>query len=133
MEQCRPALLQRSKIEHSIMLWTFVIAGLSLGAVSSLHCVGMCGPLAMALPVHHLSKTQRFLSLLFYQFGRIITYASLGLIFGLLGRRIYLGGLQQWFSIIMGISVLVILVLYWIYKSPLHLSFLNKLYYVVQS
>jgi sulfite exporter TauE/SafE len=115
------------------MLWPFIIGGLSLGAVSSLHCVGMCGPLAMALPVHHLSKTQKFLSLLFYQFGRIITYASLGLIFGLLGRRIYLAGFQQGFSIAMGIVVILILALYWIYKNPLHPSFLSKLYHTVQS
>jgi uncharacterized protein len=114
------------------MLWPFIIGGLSLGAVSSLHCVGMCGPLSMALPVHHLSNTQKFFSLLSYQFGRIITYASLGLIFGLLGRRIYLAGFQQWFSIIMGVVVILLLVFYWIYKKPLHPSFLNKLYQVIQ-
>jgi len=115
------------------MLLAFIIAGLSLGTVSSLHCVGMCGPLALALPVHHLSKTQKFLSLLFYQFGRIVTYASLGLIFGVLGRRIYIAGFQQWFSITMGILIIVLLGIYFIYQKPIHPSFLNSLYKLVQS
>jgi sulfite exporter TauE/SafE len=115
------------------MLWAAIIAGFSLGAVSSLHCVGMCGPLALALPVHHLSKTQQLISLFLYQFGRIITYAAFGLIFGLAGRRIYLAGFQQWFSIIMGVTVLVLVVLYWVYKNPLQPSFFKKIFSAVQS
>ena len=115
------------------MLWPFIIGGLSLGAVSSLHCVGMCGPLAMALPVHHLSKTQKFISLFLYQLGRMITYSSLGLIFGLAGRRIYLAGFQQWFSILMGILILVLTILYWVYKNPLQPVFIKKVYGRLQS
>lgn len=115
------------------MLWPVIIAGFSLGAVSSLHCVGMCGPLAMALPVHHLSKPQQLVSLLLYQFGRIITYSALGLLFGLAGRQIYLAGFQQWFSIIMGIVVVVLVILYWVYKNPLQPSALKKLFMAVQA
>src|SRR6266496_1298665 len=115
------------------MLWPVIIAGFSLGAVSSLHCVGMCGPLALALPVHHLPKAQQLISLLLYQFGRIITYSVLGLIFGLAGRQIYLAGFQQWFSIIMGAVVLVLVILYWVYKNPLQPSILKKLFMAVQS
>jgi uncharacterized protein len=95
--------------------------------------VGMCGPLALALPVHHLSKSQQLISLLLYQFGRIITYSSLGLVFGLAGRRIYLAGLQQWFSIIIGVVVLILVILYRVYKNPLQPSILKKLFNAVQS
>jgi uncharacterized protein len=95
--------------------------------------VGMCGPLALALPVHHLAKAQQLISLLLYQFGRIITYSLFGLVFGLAGRRIYLAGFQQWFSIIMGIVVLVLVILYWVYKNPLQPSILKKLFSYVQS
>jgi uncharacterized protein len=115
------------------MLWTAVIAGFSLGAVSSLHCVGMCGPLALALPVHHLSRTKQLFSLFLYQAGRIITYSAFGLVFGLAGRRIYLAGFQQWFSIIMGAVVLVLVILYWIYKNPLQPSLFKKFFIVVQN
>ncbi len=115
------------------MLLPVIISGFSLGAISSLHCVGMCGPLAMALPIHHLSKTKQFISLLLYQFGRIITYSLFGLLFGLAGRRIYLAGFQQWFSIIMGILILVLVILYWVYKNPLQPFFLKKAFAFVQS
>ena len=115
------------------MLLAVIIAGLSLGAVSSLHCVGMCGPLALALPVHHLSKARQLISLFLYQLGRIITYSAFGLLFGLAGRTIYVAGIQQWFSIVMGMVVLLLVILYWVYRNPLQPSFFKKLFTTVQS
>lgn len=114
------------------MMWPILIAGFTLGAAGSLHCVGMCGPLSLALPVHHLSKGQKFFSLLLYQFGRIITYSTIGLLFGLAGRRIYIAGYQQWFSVSMGIVVLSMAAVYFISKKTIHLSFLNRFYLLVQ-
>lgn len=114
------------------MLWGAIISGFTLGAAGSLHCVGMCGPLSLALPTHHLSKTQKFLSLLTYQFGRIITYSFIGLIFGLAGRRIYISGYQQWFSIGLGIIVLVMAGMYFISKNSVHFSFFNRFYLSIQ-
>jgi sulfite exporter TauE/SafE len=114
------------------MLLPAMIAGFTLGAAGSLHCVGMCGPLSLALPTCHLSKTKKFISLLVYQSGRIITYSMIGLVFGLAGRRIYISGYQQWFSIGMGILVLTLALLYFIQKKTIHLSFLNRFYHSVQ-
>ena len=114
------------------MIWQFIIAGFSLGAISSLHCVGMCGPLALSLPVHHLPGIRQFFSILFYQFGRVLTYALLGLIFGFAGRRIYLAGLQQWFSILAGIFILVLVVQYWIFRKTSQPFFLNRIYSLIQ-
>jgi sulfite exporter TauE/SafE len=114
------------------MLLPAMIAGFTMGAAGSLHCVGMCGPLSLALPTNHLSKTKKIISLLVYQFGRIITYSLIGLIFGLAGRSIYISGYQQWFSIGMGILVLSLALLYFIQKKTIHLSFLNKFYHSVQ-
>ena len=114
------------------MIWPVLIAGFTLGAAGSLHCVGMCGPLSLALPVHHLSKADKFISLLLYQFGRIITYSVIGLLFGLAGRRIYISGYQQWFSITMGILVLSLALLYFVSKKTIHLKFLNRFYSGVQ-
>lgn len=109
-----------------------MIAGFTLGAAGSLHCVGMCGPLSLALPVHYLSNTKKFFSLLLYQFGRIITYSIIGLLFGLAGRRIYISGYQQWFSIGMGILVLTLAFLYFLQQKTIHLKFLNRFYFFVQ-
>jgi|SRR5678815_2315335 len=114
------------------MLWQFIITGLILGLIGSLHCVGMCGPLSLALPIRFLSKRGKAAAILFYQFGRVITYSALGLIFGLAGRKVYLAGFQQWFSIVMGILILFLLVQYWIFRKRLQPRLLNSFYLAVQ-
>ncbi len=114
------------------MPWQFIIAGFSLGVISSLHCVGMCGPLSFALPIQYLSNTQRLIAILLYQVGRVITYSSLGLVFGLAGRKVYLAGFQQWFSIGMGALILFLLVQYWIFRKRLQPNLVNKFYVSIQ-
>jgi uncharacterized protein len=114
------------------MTWTVLIAGFTIGAAGSLHCMGMCGPLSLVLPVHHFSATGKFFALLLYQLGRIITYSLIGLLFGLAGRRIYISGYQQWFSIVMGALILMLALLYFIQKRSVHLRFLNRFYQSVQ-
>lgn len=109
-----------------------IIAGFTLGAAGSLHCMGMCGPLSMALPTHHLSPVRKMLSLLLYQMGRIITYSAAGVLFGLAGRRIYLAGYQQWFSVSMGIIIALFAILYFVKKKLIHISLFNRFYLSVQ-
>ena len=104
-----------------------LIAGFTLGFAGSLHCVGMCGPLSLALPTWHLSPVVKLVSLFTYQLGRVITYSILGFIFGLAGRGIYIAGVQQWFSITLGIFILFLAALYFIQGSNPHLSFLSRL------
>ncbi len=86
-------------------------AGLALGFLGSFHCVGMCGPLALALPVHHLQGRQKSLAHLLYNTGRIVTYSLLGLFFGIVGRGFYLAGWQQSFSIAVGSGILLLAIL----------------------
>ena len=114
-------------------MWQFIIAGFTLGTVSSLHCVGMCGPLSLALPIQYLFKSQRIFAIILYQFGRIITYSMLGLIFGLAGRSVYVAGFQQWFSIGMGTLILVFLVQYWLFRKRFQLNFVSRFYLGVQN
>lgn len=114
------------------MLWPVLISGFTLGAAGSLHCIGMCGPLSLALPVHHLSKSQKTIYLFIYQLGRVVTYSLIGLIFGLAGRRIYISGYQQWFSIGLGIAVLLLAALYFFRSYTIHFGFLNRFYSAIQ-
>jgi uncharacterized protein len=93
-------------------MWPILTTGFTLGLISSFHCVGMCGPLALALPVQHLTRPWRVVAILSYHAGRIGTYATLGLISGLLGRRIYLAGFQQGLSIALGTGVLLFVLAY---------------------
>ena len=88
------------------MLYTALIFGL----ISSFHCIGMCGPIAMMLPVNHKNQSIKALQILTYHLGRLTAYGSLGLIFGFLGKGFYLAGLQQTMSIVVGVMMIVIAV-----------------------
>lgn len=89
------------------MLYTALIFGL----ISSFHCVGMCGPIAMMLPVDHKNQTKKSLQIATYHLGRITAYAFLGILFGILGKGFYLAGLQQNVSIIVGILMILVVVI----------------------
>lgn len=110
------------------MSWQFLISGFLLGLVGSVHCVGMCGPIAFALPIQFLSKQKKALGILLYNLGRITTYSLLGLIAGILGRFLFVGKLEQIFTMIFGISILVVLLVTIIFKKNLHIKPLNKVY-----
>lgn len=90
---------------------TFLLAAISIGLLGSLHCVGMCGPIALALPVQGKSQSARFVSILIYNSGRIITYAALGALFGLIGQGFAIFGLQQILSIVLGSLILIAVLL----------------------
>ncbi len=83
--------------------WT----ALSIGLLGSLHCVGMCGPIAFALPLNRKNEYSIFLGSTLYNTGRLITYFALGVLFGLLGHGIALAGFQQSLSIVVGIILIV--------------------------
>jgi len=88
-----------------------LFSALILGLVSSLHCIGMCGPIAMMLPVDHKNPAKKATQILVYHAGRLTAYGSLGLIFGILGRGFYMAGLQQQMSIVAGIIMITIILL----------------------
>ena len=83
-------------------------AAFILGLLSSLHCIGMCGPIAMMLPVERNNPAKKVLQLLTYHCGRIAAYATIGLLFGLIGKGLFLAGMQQRLSIIMGFAMIAI-------------------------
>lgn len=82
------------------------LQALIIGLIGSFHCTGMCGPLALALPLKQDSWTTRTGSALIYNGGRILTYALLGALFGFLGFGLAFWGLQRWISI--GIGVIMV-------------------------
>lgn len=85
-----------------------LLPALFLGLVSSLHCMGMCGPIAMMLPVDHNNPAKKASQILLYHLGRITAYAALGMVFGLLGKGFYLAGMQQQLSILAGAVMITI-------------------------
>ncbi len=84
-----------------------LITAFVLGLVGSLHCVGMCGPIAFMLPVDRTNNYKKVTQIAVYHIGRIFAYSLIGLIFGLIGKSLYIFGFQQQLSI--GVGVLMIL------------------------
>jgi sulfite exporter TauE/SafE len=80
-----------------------------LGALGSVHCVGMCGPLALSLPVVNKGKNTKIVSVLLYNSGRAFTYSFFGLLFGAIGKTFALFGFQQWLSISLGAIIILFL------------------------
>jgi len=89
------------------MLWSAFLIGL----FGSFHCIGMCGPIALALPIQNKSTINLISGRLLYNVGRAITYAVIGLLFGLIGQSLSLAGFQQSVSIIAGILILLMVLL----------------------
>ncbi|ANH81325.1 hypothetical protein A8C56_10315 [Niabella ginsenosidivorans] len=87
-----------------------VLIGMGLGMAGSLHCVGMCGPLALSLPLSHTGRIGRVVSILLYNLGRTATYFLLGTLLGLLGHRMVITAYQQLFAVITGVIILIVLI-----------------------
>lgn len=100
--------------------------------MGSLHCVGMCGPIAFMLPVDHNEPAKKLSQVFLYHLGRLSSYSLIGLIFGFLGKGLYVFGLQQRLSIIIGVlMIVVILIPYntfskYNFSRPIY-SFLSKI------
>lgn len=90
-----------------------IITGLSIGLLGSLHCLGMCGPIALSLPVHQMPPVQKYTNILLYNIGRATTYALMGAVLGLLGSSFQIFGLQQILSITGGILILITALVYY--------------------
>lgn len=89
------------------MSWLIIGTGFSIGLLGSLHCLGMCGPIALSLPVHQMPSTQKYLNVLLYNIGRAFTYAGMGALMGAFGTSLQLFGWQQKLSILAGVLMLV--------------------------
>lgn len=81
-----------------------------MGLAGSLHCVGMCGPIALSLPVQGRSTAGKLAGGMLYNLGRITTYGLLGLAMGTLGKSLQWFAWQQKISILLGLSILAFLV-----------------------
>lgn len=84
----------------------FVFAALILGLAGSLHCIGMCGPLVMA--VHSVKiDGQWWTRKLIYHVGRLSVYAAMGAISGSIGTAFEAFGFQRWLSLVAGFMMLL--------------------------
>ena len=94
-----------------------ILTAFTIGFLGSFHCIGMCGPIAIALPVPNSSNLSFFTGRVLYNIGRVVTYSFLGFLFGLVGGKIALAGAQQVVSIILGVVIIIAVLLPQRYKN----------------
>lgn len=63
------------------------IGALAAGLVTSVHCVGMCGPIACGLSSLPATEAQRQAGIIAYHVARLTSYALVGALCGALGRQ----------------------------------------------
>ena len=104
--------------------------GFLMGLLGSAHCIGMCGPLVLALPMGQKTKVQKWVALFLYHFGKISSYGLLGIIFGLFGSQLPLSGVQENLSIVIGVIMLIYVIYIFVIKPKQKKVFLqfNYLY-----
>jgi uncharacterized protein len=84
----------------------WIVAALVLGLAGSLHCLGMCGPLVMA--VHSVGgRHSNWKYKVLYHAGRIFVYALLGAAMGAIGKTFAAFGFQQYLAIAAGVLMLL--------------------------
>ena len=88
------------------MIWT----AFTIGLIGSMHCVGMCGAIALALPHQKVNKWQTLGNVFLYNMGRILTYMVLGGVIGLISQGLFLAHIQKWVSVALGISLIIVAV-----------------------
>ena len=91
--------------------WFHIGSGFVIGAMGSFHCIGMCGPLALTITAPGNQKLNAWQSITCYNLGRSLTYAIMGILFGLIGSQLHIWGLQQFITILAGITLLVMVLM----------------------
>ena len=95
----------------------FIIAAITLCLLGSFHCVGMCGPIALAIPLNNQSWLTKTMGAALYNIGRAFTYTIMGALFGLVSEGFAMAGFQKWVSILMGAIMVLSVIFPSLYKN----------------
>ncbi|HEY5688899.1 MAG TPA: sulfite exporter TauE/SafE family protein [Yeosuana sp.] len=106
-----------------------LISALIFGLLGSFHCVGMCGPIAFMLPVDQTNAYRKVIQISIYHLGRLLSYSIIGLVFGLIGKGLYLFGFQQQLSMIIGVTMIIIVLIP--YKTFNKYNFSKPVYKII--
>jgi hypothetical protein len=101
------------------MYW--ILSAWVMGFIGSTHCVGMCGPLALSLPIESTTLIGRLFNSLVYNLGRITTYAFYGSLLGLVHQLVVPFVFQSQLSIVLG-SLLILLSIYFLVFKKLNIN-----------
>jgi len=105
---------------------SFLLSAAALGFFSTGHCLGMCGPLVLALPLHERRTSLSVAYRVLYNLGRIFTYALLGAVVGGAGFLFSLRGYQARVAYAAGVLLILFSLvqlmpfMHWTFFSALH-------------
>jgi len=88
-------------------MWVLIGIAFALGIGSSLHCMGMCGPIAFILPLNRATFWTKLTGILSYSIGRVSTYVILGALFGIIGQSFEVIGILQIMSVAFGALIIL--------------------------
>ena len=74
----------KSKTNEYLFKKLINYSALILGFIGSFHCIGMCGPIAFALPINRKNNIKKIALIFLYYFGRLLSYSFISFIFGFL-------------------------------------------------
>lgn len=107
-------------------MFEIIIPAFILGISGSFHCIGMCGPIVLALPFKAKNLLSYTIGRILYNLGRVITYTIMGFIIGLFSNQLALTGLQQFISILLGVFIILYYSLPNIFKINLSNNYLYE-------
>lgn len=98
-----------------------IIIALLMGLTGSLHCAGMCGPIALVMPFQAHGGIKKWIRLGLYHLGRISVYALLGFILFSF-RAIFHPEVQQYISILLGAVLIIAAAITFFPQSKIHIK-----------
>lgn len=108
-----------------------ILEGFLIGLAGSLHCIGMCGPIALLIPTSK-NPYRKFFQIITYNLGRVITYSIFGLLFGILGKGFRIAEISQYVSIVTG-GIIIIIALATLFSNNKLANSSNKLFSILFS
>lgn len=58
-----------------------------MGFITSLHCAGMCGPIACSVSSLSRGEADRMVTMTLYHVSRLLSYSIIGFLFGMVGQK----------------------------------------------
>ncbi len=100
---------------------------LAAGVITSIHCAGMCGPIACALSALKEDESSQIGAAIAYHGGRLISYGVIGAVFGTIGDRFLVSFFQSSTVVLPWFLVIVFTAIAFGYKKKIPLpTFINR-------
>lgn len=89
---------------------SWYLTAMLMGLAGSLHCLGMCGPIFVTTSTFYNSPKEFLFPTLLHHFGKLISYAALGLALGFIGKSVSLIWFQNQVLIVCGLILIIMAV-----------------------